>query len=399
MPNTAAIRQLDTSDRQGTVGSDDRQIKQALDVMKRVAGGDFEARILEISADGDLGELLHTINDLIDRSDAYIRESAASMEHASHNQYFRSIIETGMQGAFLNASKTVNAALNSMQRRVENFSEIANVFETDIFGIVGSVSNAATELQASAEALVETAVSTSKQSAIVAAAAEEASVNVQTVSAASEELATSINEISGQIGGTTSVVTSASDSSVAVSGQVDALSKAADQIQNAAKIIKEIAAQTNLLALNATIEAARAGDAGKGFAVVANEVKTLASQTAKATVDVSDYVRDIREASRLTVGGIEEISGRIRQISDANSAVSAAAEEQSAATQEIARNIEQASQGTTEVTENIALVSQGAAETESSAGEVKSAASELSQQSEALRSAVDGFLGEVKKVV
>lgn len=304
-----------------------------------------------------------------------------------------------MQGAFLQASRTVNAALRSMQRRVENFSEVANAFETDIFSVVENVSNASTELRASSEALTQTAGSVSHQSTVVAAASEEASVNVETVSAASEELSSSISEISRQVEGASRLAVSAAESSETIAGQVEDLQKAADQVQNAVKIIKEIAGQTNLLALNATIEAARAGEAGRGFAVVASEVKTLADQTAQATVDVSAYVRNIRDAAQLTVDGIGDISGRIGEISQASAAVSAAAEEQGAATQEIARNIEQASQGTAEVTENISRVSEGAAETANAAGEVESAASELSRQSEALRSAVDGFLEEVRKVV
>jgi methyl-accepting chemotaxis protein len=390
----------ETTDNQiSSQAQDADQIKAALGVMEQVAAGDFEARLLNITAEGDLGELLHTINDLVDRCDSYVRESAACMDHVNKNQYFRTIIETGMQGSFLNAGKTVNSALGAMQEKVDSFTKIADVFETDVSSIVQGVSHAATELQASAEAMTDTAASASEQSTAVAAAAEEASVNVQTVSASSEQLMSSISEISKQIAGSTSVAVEASESSEAVAGQVNELQGAVDQIQNAVKIIKEIADQTNLLALNATIEAARAGEAGKGFAVVASEVKALAAQTAKATEDVGGYVKNILGAVKMTVDGVTEISGRIDEISHASAAVSAAVEEQTAATQEIARNIEQASQGTSEVTENINRVSQGVAETESAAGEVKSAASELSEQSETLKSAVDGFLAEVRKAV
>ena len=126
-------------------------------------------------------------------------------------------------------------------------------------------------------------------------------------------------------------------------------------------LINDIAEQTNLLALNATIEAARAGDAGKGFAVVASEVKNLATQTGKAT---------------------EEISGQISGIQSA--------------TGEISRNAQEAANGTTEVNANIANVSEASASTGRSAGEVLSAARDLSQQSDTLRSEVDRFLAEVR---
>ena len=66
-------------------------IADALAIVRRAAAGDFEARITNITEDGDLGELLYSINDLIDRCDAYMRESAACMDHVSQNKYFRNL--------------------------------------------------------------------------------------------------------------------------------------------------------------------------------------------------------------------------------------------------------------------------------------------------------------------
>ena len=378
--------------------SKDRQIQAALAVAKRVAAGDFEARILNIPASGELAELFHTINDLIDRCDSYVRESSACMDHVSHNQYFRAIIETGMQGAFLNASRTVNAALGAMQSRVDAFGEVTKVFETDVFGVVESVSNASTELEASAGAMTSTAQLASEGSTAVAAAAEEAAVNVKTVAAASEELSSSIGEISSQMANSADVASAASQSSATAAGHVEQLREAVDQIQSAVSLINEIADQTNLLALNATIEAARAGEAGRGFAVVASEVKALANQTAKATEDVGRFVASVRDAAELTVGGITDISGKIEKISESTAAVSSMVEQQSAASGEIASSVSQASEGTSEVTRSITEVSESVAETERAASDVQGASAELAQQSETLRSAVDGFLGEVRKL-
>jgi len=379
-------------------GKNARQVRDALAVMKRVAAGDFEARLTHITATGELGELLYTVNDLVDRCDAYVRESAACMDHVSNNQYFRCIIETSMQGSFLNASSTVNAALGAMQRKVSDFSIVADNFEETVKGVVETVSSAATELSASSEAMEHIAGTTSSKATIVAAAAEETSSNVGTVAAASEELTSSIGEISKQITNAATTTRNASRVSDRVGTQVAALKDAADQIKNAVSLINDIADQTNLLALNATIEAARAGEAGKGFAVVASEVKNLAQQTSKATEEIGGYVAGIESAMQDTIDGIAEISTKVVEIDQSTSSVSAAIEQQSAATNEIARNIEQASAGTADVTSNIADVTASAQETGSSAAQVNGAANDLAAQSESLRSMVDKFLIQVRKV-
>ncbi|MGO1120848.1 methyl-accepting chemotaxis protein [Rhodovibrionaceae bacterium A322] len=379
-------------------GSKNAQIKHALEVVQKVAAGDFEARIMNISAGGDLGELLHAINDLIDRSDAFVRESAACMEHASNHHYYRKIIETSMQGAFLGASRTANSALDAMQTKITDLSGIADQFENSVASVVDTLSSSATELSASSNTMQLVASDTSERSVTVAAAAEEASTNVQTVAAASEELSASITEIAHQVSGASSTASAASSLSDQVAKQVGSLKDAADQIEDAVKLINEIAEQTNLLALNATIEAARAGEAGKGFAVVASEVKSLAQQTSLATEQIGGYVARIQDATQTTVNGIDEVSDKISAINQANASVSAAVEQQTAATGEISRNIDQASEGASEVTTNIVNVTAAAQETGSAATQVNDAAVELSTQSESLKTEVDDFLVAVRKL-
>ena len=198
--------------------------------------------------------------------------------------------------------------------------------------MVGKVSSAATELQATAQSMTGTAGQATQHATSVAAAAEQASANVQTVAAASEELASSIAEISSQVAQSAKVAGKALEDARRTDAVVQALAEGAQKIGEVVGLINDIAGQTNLLALNATIEAARAGDAGKGFAVVASEVKNLATQTGKATDDIARQIAQIQTATKDAVVSIQGIGVTIGEISEIAAAIAAAVEEQGSAT-------------------------------------------------------------------
>ena len=197
--------------------------------------------------------------------------------------------------------------------------------------------------------LTRSSAATQQLSTVVAAASEETSTNVQSVASATEEMAGSINEIGRQVADSNRIATEAVDQAGKTDGRIAELSLAAGRIGDVTKLITTIAEQTNLLALNATIEAARAGDAGRGFAVVAQEVKALASQTAKATSEISAQIAAMQAATQDSVVAIKEIYGTIGRVSEIAAAIAAAIEQQGAATQEIARNVQQAALGSTQV--------------------------------------------------
>lgn len=131
------------------------------------------------------------------------------------------------------------------------------------------------------------------------------------------------------------------------------LGDAAKAIGKVIETINDISEQVNLLSLNATIEAARAGEAGKGFAVVANEIKELAAQTSNASMDIRNRIDNIQQSSSDSLSGITEIAGIIGEVNDIVATVSAAIEEQSAATREIAENITHVSSGIQDVNINV----------------------------------------------
>lgn len=375
------------------------QLRRALAVLRRLERGDYEARIVGITEQGEAGELLHLVNDVADRADAFVREARASLSAVSRQVYTRRVLEKGMLGTFLNGSRTINAGTGAMNSKVEQFRSIADTFESSARQVVASVSASATQLQTTARTMRDTAEGTNDQAVAVAAASEQASANVQTVAAAAEQLSASIREISGQVTRSTSVAGQAVIRAQETRDRVNVLADAADRIGQVVGLIQEIAAQTNLLALNATIEAARAGEAGKGFAVVAGEVKALASQTARATEDIQAQVATIQSATREAVSAIENISGVIGGVNEITVAIAAAVEEQGAATAEIARNVEEASRGTAEVSHRIGGVTQAAGDTGAASGEVLGAAGELNRQSSRLGAEMDGFLDELRKVV
>jgi methyl-accepting chemotaxis protein len=273
---------------------------------------------------------------------------------------------------------------------------LADSFEKAVGGIVETVSSASTELEAAAGTLTKTAETTQQLSTTVAAASEEASVNVQSVASATNEMSSSVTEISRQVQESSKIANEAVSQAQKTDGRITELSQAAARIGDVVKLITAIAEQTNLLALNATIEAARAGEAGRGFAVVASEVKALASQTAKATEEIGTQIAGMQTATQDSVAAIKEIGTTIGRIAEIASTIAAAVEEQGAATQEIARNVQQAARGTTEVASNITEVNRGAGETGSASSQVLSSAQSLSQESNRLRMEVDKFLATVR---
>ena len=222
-------------------------------------------------------------------------------------------------------------------------------------------------------------------------ASTEAASDVSSVAVASEQLLVAIGEINKQVVQSTSVVHRAVEEARGSSSGMVRLSTAAKRVGDVVSLISRIAAQTNLLALNATIEAARAGEAGRGFAVVAQEVKNLATQTAKATQDIADQIAEMQAATDMSVTAIETIQTKIREVERIYTIIASAVHEQGASTQEITRNVRSAAAGTGSMTNHVTQVETAVHETGSNVDSVVQLAHELDEMAMRMRVRVGEF--------
>jgi methyl-accepting chemotaxis protein len=337
--------------------------------MRELANGKFDVVLPGLGRKDELGEMAGAVEEFKLQAIAKAERDAAALE-------------------------TQNRA-NGAARRAE-LIRFADEFETAVGVIVANVSASAVQLESSAGTLTRTAETTQSLSSQVAGASEEASSNIQSVASATEELSTSVDEIGRRVRESSQIAEAAVLQAQQTDARIGKLSRAAQQIGDVVKLITAIAEQTNLLALNATIEAARAGEAGRGFAVVASKVKSLASQTAKATDEISSHISGMQGATQESVAAIKEIGDTIAQISSIASSIAGAVEQQSSATQEIARSVQSVALGTHEAAANIVQVNRGATETGSASADVLNSARTLSTESTRLRKELDRFMSNIR---
>jgi methyl-accepting chemotaxis protein len=289
----------------------------------------------------------------------------------------------------------VDRAHSSELRRQEIETATSN-FESAVNDIILSLDGASMTMDNCAQIMAEAASHNQCEADATATASQQATSNVNSVAMAAEEIAQSVAQISNQARESAEIASRATDEARLIIATVERLAVTVGQISNVSNLIRDVAAQTNLLALNATIEAARAGSAGRGFAVVAQEVKTLASQTEKATGDITQQIGSIEGTTTNVVEAMRAIAGTIGRLDENANEISIAVQQQDSVSKEIARSANAAAERTREVSTSIAQVSDAASKTGQVAKAVLDAGSELAAKSGRLRAEVERFLAQVR---
>ncbi len=329
--------------------------------------------------EGDFRKIVDGVNRTLDAVTAPVNEAAGVLQRIAGRD-LTARIQGSYHGDLAKIKENLNTMAGDLAQSIAGIAQNADALTT-----------AAEELSSVSQQMGTNAEQTSSQASVASAASEQVSQSIQTVATASDEMNASIKEIAKSAADSARVTMNAVRVAEETNTSVAKLGMSSAEIGQVVKVITSIAQQTNLLALNATIEAARAGEAGKGFAVVANEVKELAKETAKATEEISKKIEAIQADAQSAVEAITQITEIITQVNDISGTIATAVEEQTATTNEIARNVAEAARGSAEIAQNVSSLAQVAQNTTGGAVTSQTGATVVSRMAGDLQQMVRQF--------
>ena len=346
---------------------------------RAAAAGNLTTRADVSKHQGEYRNIVEGINQNLDAVIGPLQDVAAVLEQLAGGDLTAEITKEYI-GDFKKVADAVNTVALQVRSAIQQIGRNTQALVA-----------AAEDLNKVSQQMGTSAEETSTQANLVSETSVQVSNNVSTVATAAEEMGASIKEIAKSTAEATRVATAAVRTAEATNETITKLGQSSAEIGQVIKVITSIAQQTNLLALNATIEAARAGEAGKGFAVVANEVKELAKETAKATEDISRKIEAIQGNTKGAVAAIAQIGTVIAQISDIQTTIASAVEEQAATTNEISRNLAEAANGSNDINRNVTGVADAARSTTAGATDTQKSAQALEQMAAELQGLVTQF--------
>ncbi len=278
----------------------------------------------------------------------------------------------------------------------EVVKELINKFSNQMSGLLEEAVHVMENMEKSNQIVMNAVTEAKDFSGEIASASDNATQNVETVATATSEMSASIGEIANNMQESIHAIQVTHSTAKETDIVVKNMSELSNKIGDIVSLINDIAGQTNLLALNATIEAARAGEAGKGFAVVANEVKNLASQTTKATEEISTQIGSIQDISGRAVNAIVTIQNEISHVSEMMTTVSAAMEQQAVSTKEINEAGSSASYETNRVNQKIEQVNGRVVDSFEQSKLMSVSVNDSTRTITSLRDAIQEFLDRLK---